>query len=284
MIGNAHTTAGHTPISETQSHAVVRLMESAPLVGRRHQFFGWTQSQLQALIPHQVMVCGAYQRHRRGVAFEVHHTVSLSAATLQALCDADGTLVRSVMAAWVAGRGRPLALPLSLLGEAAAALQTELNLGELLVHGVSRPQRPTEIETLFMFAISPSSTPKAPLLGTLDLLLPQLHRTWQRVVSTELDLLRPVAPVKAVQTPEAPPKPGGLSVITNRERQILRWVREGKSNQQIAETLGISPLTVKNHVQKILRKLGASNRAQAVALAMDQHLLGDLSAAPAQNA
>ena len=51
-------------------------------------------------------------------------------------------------------------------------------------------------------------------------------------------------------------------------------MREGKSNQQIGDQLGISVLTVKNHVQKILRKLGASNRAQAVAMAMTQNLLG----------
>jgi DNA-binding CsgD family transcriptional regulator len=47
------------------------------------------------------------------------------------------------------------------------------------------------------------------------------------------------------------------------------------SNQQIGVKLGISALTVKNHVQKILRKLGASNRAQAVAIAMSLNAWGD---------
>jgi DNA-binding NarL/FixJ family response regulator len=50
-------------------------------------------------------------------------------------------------------------------------------------------------------------------------------------------------------------------------------VREGKSNVEIASLLGISALTVKNHVQKILRKVGAANRAQAVAKAMEAQLL-----------
>ena len=63
--------------------------------------------------------------------------------------------------------------------------------------------------------------------------------------------------------------------VTPREVQILAWVREGKNNQEIGMALGISALTVKNHVQKILRKLGASNRAHAVALAMQFRLLGD---------
>jgi DNA-binding NarL/FixJ family response regulator len=58
-----------------------------------------------------------------------------------------------------------------------------------------------------------------------------------------------------------------------REVQVLEHVRDGSSNQQVAAALTISPLTVKNHIQKILRKLGASNRAQAVARAMSVGLL-----------
>jgi DNA-binding CsgD family transcriptional regulator len=71
-----------------------------------------------------------------------------------------------------------------------------------------------------------------------------------------------------------PVRPAG---ITEREREILRWVRDGLSNQQISQQLGISALTVKNHVQKILRKLGAANRAQAVAKAMSMNALGQAS-------
>ena len=55
---------------------------------------------------------------------------------------------------------------------------------------------------------------------------------------------------------------------------MLALITRGLSNQQISEKLGISALTVKNHVQKILRKLGAANRAQAVAKAMSMNALG----------
>jgi DNA-binding NarL/FixJ family response regulator len=50
-------------------------------------------------------------------------------------------------------------------------------------------------------------------------------------------------------------------------------VQEGKSNQDIGEILNISPLTVKNHVQKILRKLNVRNRAQAVSKATAMRLI-----------
>jgi DNA-binding CsgD family transcriptional regulator len=62
-------------------------------------------------------------------------------------------------------------------------------------------------------------------------------------------------------------------VLTGRELQILAAVRDAKRNAQIGELLGISPLTVKNHLRKIMRKLNAGNRAQAVAEAMSRRLI-----------
>jgi transcriptional regulator EpsA len=57
-------------------------------------------------------------------------------------------------------------------------------------------------------------------------------------------------------------------IITDRETEILRYVQSGKNNHEIGHLLNISPLTVKNHIQKILRKLDVNNRAHAVAKAM----------------
>ena len=69
------------------------------------------------------------------------------------------------------------------------------------------------------------------------------------------------------------PKSLKRSAITTREQEILRWIYLGKSNFEIGTILNISPLTVKNHVQKILRKLNVVNRAQAVGKALDLRLL-----------
>ncbi len=52
--------------------------------------------------------------------------------------------------------------------------------------------------------------------------------------------------------------------LTARETEILQWIYYGKSNTEIAMTLGVNALTVKDHVQKILRKLDSLNRTQAV--------------------
>jgi DNA-binding CsgD family transcriptional regulator len=65
----------------------------------------------------------------------------------------------------------------------------------------------------------------------------------------------------------APNPTGARHILTSRELEILDWVAQGKSNSQIAQILSISHLTVKNHMQNILRKLDAHNRAQAAARA-----------------
>jgi DNA-binding CsgD family transcriptional regulator len=60
---------------------------------------------------------------------------------------------------------------------------------------------------------------------------------------------------------------------SKREKEILYWMREGKSNWEISMILNISERTVKFHIQNIERKLDAVNKTQAVAVAMDQELI-----------
>ncbi|PYQ32943.1 MAG: DNA-binding response regulator [Acidobacteria bacterium] len=61
--------------------------------------------------------------------------------------------------------------------------------------------------------------------------------------------------------------------LSDREREVLRLVARGQSNKQIATKLRISERTAKFHVTAILNKLGAENRAQAVAIAAEKRLI-----------
>ena len=67
---------------------------------------------------------------------------------------------------------------------------------------------------------------------------------------------------------------GRTGLLSARERGVLRLVAAGQSNRQIAAALSISERTVKFHVTAIFNKLGADNRAQAVAVAAERGLLG----------
>jgi DNA-binding NarL/FixJ family response regulator len=66
---------------------------------------------------------------------------------------------------------------------------------------------------------------------------------------------------------------GRASNLTPREIQILEALAEGHGNRQIAADLGISEETVKTHLKHLYEKLGASDRAQAVAVALRQKLI-----------
>jgi RNA polymerase sigma factor (sigma-70 family) len=63
-----------------------------------------------------------------------------------------------------------------------------------------------------------------------------------------------------------------LSPLTARERQILDRVTDGLDNRTIAATMGISPATVRSHVQRILGKLGLHSKLEAMAWANDAGL------------
>jgi DNA-binding NarL/FixJ family response regulator len=65
---------------------------------------------------------------------------------------------------------------------------------------------------------------------------------------------------------EAPP-------LSKREKEILQKVAYGATTKEVAHDLGISPHTVKTHLERIFEKLGANDRAQAVAIAIRSGLV-----------
>jgi DNA-binding NarL/FixJ family response regulator len=56
-----------------------------------------------------------------------------------------------------------------------------------------------------------------------------------------------------------------LSLLTDREKQVLQWIAKGLTNKEISSRLSLSESTIENHIHHIYKKLRISNRAQAVA-------------------
>lgn len=61
--------------------------------------------------------------------------------------------------------------------------------------------------------------------------------------------------------------------LTERQRQILEHTIDGLSAEEISKQLNLSPFTVNEHLDAVRRKLGAANRAEAIAIALKKHLL-----------
>jgi DNA-binding NarL/FixJ family response regulator len=76
-----------------------------------------------------------------------------------------------------------------------------------------------------------------------------------------------------LSTPTARRGGGGGGGLSERELQVLRLVASGQANKEIARQLAIAERTAKFHVSSLMNKLGAGNRAQVVALAVQRGLL-----------
>ena len=73
--------------------------------------------------------------------------------------------------------------------------------------------------------------------------------------------------------PAQPVNALALSVLTDREREVLAQVAAGMSNDEIAAALHMSPLTAKTHVNRMMAKLSARDRAQLVVIAYETGLV-----------
>lgn len=85
------------------------------------------------------------------------------------------------------------------------------------------------------------------------------------------EVLRKLMEQVAHQPPARPTTPG--PVLTEREREVIQLVAEGRSNREIAETLTISEKTAKAHISNILGKLGLEDRTQMAIYAIRNGLV-----------
>ncbi|WP_406080038.1 response regulator transcription factor [Streptomyces zaomyceticus] len=97
-----------------------------------------------------------------------------------------------------------------------------------------------------------------------------------RTVATGQSMLDPATTARlmhSLRDPEAakPPEDERLAVLSDRERSVLELIGEGLTNRQIAKRLYLSEKTVKNHISRLLGKLGVERRVQAAVIAAQVH-------------
>ncbi len=86
----------------------------------------------------------------------------------------------------------------------------------------------------------------------LDLVVPHLHQALMRLVN----------PNKCRQ-----------SLLSGKELEVIKWLKQGKSTWEISAILKISARTVKFHISNIMQKLNALSRTHAVAIAIEQGIV-----------
>lgn len=235
------------------------ILYASRLIRRQPDLLGWLK-EAQEFLPHEILIAAWGDFQRANVKCEVvSHLPGLRAVECRG-CSLDD-LLRDAYTQWIRG-GRE---PLVLTADAAAALRKPCScalhralrdMRSLLVHGVR--DKLSGCDSLYI-ALGPQSS-MAPgahsrCIALAHLLLCQLDSVWRRLAAYRLDDL-PAADAIAM--------PRGLE-LSAREREILASLSRGSTNNDIAESLAISLFTVKNHVKRIFRKIGVSNRTQAAA-------------------
>lgn len=224
-------------------------IESSLRIQTRSQFYLWTQGTLQRFIAHETLWCGHGDVGRQAMHYECYSRFVDDPGEGRAA--AERMLARMTEDWSRSGRvprrfGSPREGPGVVERRQLVVELARQGWGHVLAHG------PREIQgaqgSFFAFVAMPQA-PGARETYLVELLMPYLHVALHRVLANDNAATRQ----HMLQAP-----------LTERELQVLRWVKNGKTNEEISVILGISATTVKNHVQKILRKLDVSNRAQAV--------------------
>lgn len=217
---------------------MLRIIESSLHVRDLRQLFLWSQGQLQALLPHQLMICMQFGTDGALERMESVHAGVPDAAVLARLCDP-----HTGLALRLARHGRA--------EHSVASFQPELSAfgyDHLLLDGSGPVAGAATAFVLFGLPAPPE--PRHAYF--LALLMPHLH----------LALLR----LARQADPDGEGRAGRAGrALSAREAQIVHWLRAGKRNAEIGTILGLSALTVKNHLQRIYKLLRVRNRGEAVA-------------------
>ncbi len=240
-----------------QSEVFAEIITESLRINQRKHFFTWLQGSFQSLIGHEIMVCAIRAADSQTYYFDNYSSTRyFTSERFEHATQSEHGMVTRAVAAWK-NNPKPMLIESDLkvgdyggyavpFTEDAAALR-EAELINIVAHGMS--DNDGNLSTFFCFSrLSKEITPAYAYI--LELLVPHLHCALTRVMgSNESTLMATTTKV--------------TKAITGRETEILKWVHMGKTNWEIASILSISPLTVKNHVQNILRKLEVQNRSQA---------------------
>ena len=238
-------------LTDEECGHLARILLASRRVTLRHHFFSWVHGPVQSLIPHEILLCGLADEsgsllHERFTACRYFKDDHYS----RVIQTGDGLISQLVQEWQTLNEPRLIPARLDQAGGWHARL-TDLELKNVAFHGIGWIGGRIKGYASFSRVQIPFD---GRLALYLDILMPHLLVTLARVLANE------------ARTRTDSKRPAGL--ITGREVEVLTWVRDGKTNDEIADILGLSMLTVKNHLRHAMKKLVVRTRGQAVAKAI----------------
>lgn len=244
---------------DEDSARLLKLICESVSIERHIDLLRWLQGEVQRYLPHDVLLAGWGDFEQGSVQHDIlselpgMRSYGIGAESLP-------FLLGKFHDRWTAAERRPLLLPFrefeyllgsnSLPGSLCGTLRT---MRSVLICGLGDERGGFDCVYALMHR---EEIPGACTGNTLNVLLPHIDTALRQVKHLPQQSRR-LAPAQ----PVAPEDAFGLS---EREAEIMAWVAMGKTNSEIGTILNISGFTVKNHMQRIFRKLNVYSRAQAV--------------------
>ncbi len=222
-------------------------------IASAEEFRRWAQSSVRKLFPHEALVAGLAHRHGAQIRVERLVCAGFPVEFIDAVTRRRGAFACPTLEAWFAHNRPQLFDPRNSESSERTASEFEAyDLKNVAANGVLSPTGNSA--TYFSFSRVPHAlTERHGFM--LELLVPHLHRAYVRALAAPNALVAPR--------------------LTRREEAVLRELSRASSTKAVAHVLGTSEHTVKHQVNALLRKLGASDRAEAVTTAVRLGLLPD---------
>ncbi len=238
------------------------VIKNAVDINTHFELLQWLQGDLQQYLPHEIMIAAWGDFH---LGLIRHDIVSNLPGVRTEFFSADllHPCLREMFDHWVVTGRKAISLIPGVSGFNLAGSSINCSLaGALkgmrssLIHGISDERGSHDcLYVLFSARVEHNGISRS----AMQTMLPYLDTALRKIAH----LPRQRAELGELAAPPAPRAPAG-GVLTGREKEIVSWVRQGKTNYEIGRILDISEFTVKNHLQRVFKKLGVFNRTQAV--------------------
>jgi transcriptional regulator EpsA len=247
-------------LSDEDLDCYVRLIRQALQIRSHFDLLMWLQGDVQRFLPHEIMLAGWGDFRLDLIAHDIVSAVP-GVRTGRTSVQAVSPLLANLFGIWMKGGRRPFAVCRGDAGFVLDEKQLEGDFGgalrmvrTVLVHGICDERG--RHDCLYVLFSTRSLETEAHRVA-MEVLLPYLDTAMRQVPLLQTDIEAQAEPDDSTAVNDSP--------LTDREIEIMTWVKMGKTNQEVGMILDISAFTVKNHLKRIFRKLDVFNRMQAVA-------------------
>jgi transcriptional regulator EpsA len=254
-------------LNDDERELLLELVHQSLQVQSHLDLFVWLQGKLQKFLPHEVLIAAWGDFSLGLVYFDI--VSSLPGLRTNSRSQSDlSPLLKRLFSFWSSHQQSPFTIKIENSCFIEDVLEYNLaddnlsNMKSAVIHGIKDCRGHHDCLYVLMNSEAiPTSSGKMleALLPYIDCALRQLDHLPQQLPEEE-----PMNKLTEENVNKLTQENVADTLISAREIEIMDWVKQGKTNMEIGLILNISAFTVKNHLQRIFKKLDVLNRAQAV--------------------